>query len=231
VDVSASPLRASLVLILVGIEMDPQGQQWELKDQKAVDILHVPACVLQLCIALCLGMDEMCLDLLEILEQTALRLHDFFKDETAERELEQSDISSFRTHLHNALDIVYTEVNQLFVFPLRRVLAAIMDASMLFMVKQPEAMNITHTSTWKKHSEAICEDVYRYRKVGRESLSRSVMSRLVEDCSVAARQVQAEIVWSAQEAMRAGRGELQLAQLLDSQQILGGQARWSWPQR
>ncbi|KFA73454.1 hypothetical protein S40288_08471 [Stachybotrys chartarum IBT 40288] len=221
-----------------GIEIcDPNESQ-------ALDIIHLPRCVLNYSAAICLGVDSMSCKLIETVEKTSASLWDALIVQSINPGMQSEEVASFMAHLHNALELVYSERDQRLMMPMRMAVAAVVDSALLLIIQQPRSSSLVNTTMWERHSRAICADQAEYRRLIRNPVQargwivpkEDVLRALVNDCM--ARRARARSsepsggrVPSSGAKGRGGlTGRKGPSELFDRFGTLGGRGCWEWEQ-
>ncbi|KAH7319943.1 hypothetical protein B0I35DRAFT_224126 [Stachybotrys elegans] len=159
-------------------------------DTRPMNIFHLPRCVLLYCAAVCLRIDSMAEKILHVVEKTAMRLWETIGINAKFNGTTELETEAFMGSLRSALELTHTERDQGLMMPMRLALASVLDASMLFIIRQPSKISIMSTDFWQNNSDKICEDLQFYRamagSLGPERkfyvLHEKVLKMIFDDC-------------------------------------------------
>lgn len=182
--------------------------------------------------------------LIEIVEKTSASLWDALIVQSTNTGMQSEAVASFMAHLHNALELVYSEHDQRLMMPMRMAVAAVVDSALLLIIQQPRASSLMNTTMWEQHSRAICADQAGYRRLIRNPVQargwlvpkEDVLRALVNDCI--ARRARARssepsgsrVPSSGAKGRGGPTGRKGPSELFDRFGIIGGRGCWEWEQ-
>ncbi|KAI9171608.1 hypothetical protein HJFPF1_01094 [Paramyrothecium foliicola] len=114
----------------------------EHNELHALNIIHIPRCVLGYLAAVWLRVDQMMFQLVKTVEKTAIELGEYLRTKLRNSRMSEGEAGNFMIHLHNALEVAYGEPQQKLMEPMRMALASLLDTCILFVLQQPNSAEL-----------------------------------------------------------------------------------------
>lgn len=138
---------------------------------------HLPRCVLMYSCAIFLRIKSLVLTILDIVECTATELSKTMKrfHESAQHGEMLSWLGFTEDHLIEAIELMYGQPSQEVMKPLRIVMAAVLDNSLLWLLQRPSFTEQVGKEPWSAYMEHILQDIVEYRTLKAKARGGSVV--------------------------------------------------------
>jgi hypothetical protein len=119
----------------------------------------------------------MLLTILNVVEQTARELEEAIRHHQQNKG--QGDMLSWigftEDHLLDALELIYDQPSQELMKPMRMVMAAVLDNSLLWLLQRPSMKKRIGKDAWATQIDRFLGDITEYRRLKQASANGSVI--------------------------------------------------------
>lgn len=136
-----------------------------IKSMPPYDKGHLPRCVLLYTCGVLLRIRELVVKVLEVVEETARQLSEIIKNhhENAQRGPILWALGFTEDHLLDALELIYEQPSQELMKPMRIVMAAVLDNSLLWLLQRPSFQKRIENDAWNRQMNHFLRDLVEYR--------------------------------------------------------------------
>lgn len=186
------PPRTDGAMVTVDVDCAPETAAYGLRfmythrieicDQRQpFNPAHLPRCALAYCAAISLRIKGMATHILRVVEATADDLSRALTICFLNPDKERNWWVEFgEAHLGGALEIVYGQPAQELMRPMRMALAAVVDATLFWLIAQPSFREVLDTEGWKVWLPLVLADVVEFRRM-RDTLGADRMTIVPND--------------------------------------------------
>lgn len=162
---------SDVLMLLTGPELD------NIHATPPYDKGHLPRCVLMYTCGVFLRIRNLVTTVLEVVEETARVLSEAIKQchENTQRGPILWALGFTEDHLLDALELIYEQPSQELMKPMRLVMAAVLDNSLLWLLQRSSLQKRIGNDEWTRQMDRFLGDIVEYRTVKAKLQNGSVI--------------------------------------------------------